>query len=275
MNSYKNNRYRAGAHKTDEGSAYSFWRIVRLLGLAATIIIVSTAVYFLFIGSINEDFVNNMIAGGMVVSIVFSVKVLEKKRLSDAGICFRAEDGLLFLSGVLIAVSWNVVFILVTPVLRGAIFIPQALDILGRSGYAIFRYSSIPLAEELFFRGYALNNAFSGLKAWQRSLLVSALFTIPYVIPEDGAWLSVDILVMGLNTFLFGLLLNYFVSVSKSIWLGFGLHWMYNFLFRTLFLDTAEYGYMIVMTMMMVLMTLFISWVFNANKGRARYGYGV
>ena len=271
MNQYKSSLYKSrtfknNTYKSDESIAYALLRMIRLLVISAVFIVIFAAVYFLFIGSVDEELFNSLIAVGLISAIIFSVKALEKKKLSDTGIYFRAEDILLFFGGVMIAVSWSIVLVLLAPVVKGTVYVPQALELLNRSDSIMFKYFSVPLAEELLFRGYMLNNTFSQLKMWQRSILVSGLFTIPHILPNNDISLFTYVFAMCISTFVFGILLNYCVSLSKSIWLGFGLHWAYDFIFSTLFENSAEYDFMIVMALLMILITLFVLWALKGSK---------
>ena len=263
MDPRRKNPYRANPRRKAENS---FLRIVRLLAIAASIVVTFTVVYFLFIGSINGDFLGYTIAAGTVLAIVVSVKPLEKKRLSDIGIRFRAVDMALFLCGALIAASWGIVYAIVAPLADGSFVAPQAVDMLADPS-RLLAYFPIPLAEEMFFRGYVLGNTFPRLKPWQRSLLAAGLFTIPHIIPDADISSPVSILAVCVFTFLFGILLNLVVSFTESIWLGFGLRWGYTYVFTALFTDTDVQGFMVVVSIVLVLVFMLVfSGLINTAK---------
>lgn len=257
VNPQWDNEYRAAGYKGN-----SIFRIARLLGIAAIFVAVFSILYFFFIGVINADLLNLAIAAGMIIAILVSVKLLEKKKLSDMGMGFRGVDLAFFFGGVMIAVTWGIAFVIVAAFVDGDFVAPQFMDMLFSTERPIYMYAPIPLAEELFFRGYALGNTFPRMKPWQRGLLVAGLFTATQTIPYIESSSPYVILELAVFTFIFGILLNLIVSFTKSVWMGFGLRWAYSFIFSALFvaIAAAEYDFMLVMALLMILGFIVIFW---------------
>ncbi|MCL1896798.1 MAG: lysostaphin resistance A-like protein [Clostridiales bacterium] len=254
---YRKNQYH---HKIDEYGDDSFWRIVRLLGIAALFVVIFSIVYFLFIGRINPGILSFTIAAGVALAVIISVKLVERKSMYAIGIGFRAVDLAFFFCGVLIGAAWGIVFVIVAALADEGFTAPDFIGMLLSPELPVLLAFPIPLAEELFFRGYALGNSFQQLKLWQRSLLVAGLFTIPQIIPNIEVSSATAILWLCAFTFLFGILLNMAAAFSKSIWMGFGLRWAFAFVFQPLFSATREYEFMLVVTMLLILGFMLIFW---------------
>jgi hypothetical protein len=92
--------------------------------------------------------------------------------------------------------------------------------------YNVLLFGIVALGEELFFRGYMLNNLLQSFKPWL-ALGISALFFMSVHLQNPGATTTVLPVLMAITGgVLFGL--NYIYT--KNLWFGIALHFTWNFL---------------------------------------------
>lgn len=172
--------------------------------------------------------------------MIINTIIVEKKKLSDSGLAFRKIDVIYFIIGIFIAIVLNVIIIGIISVKGGTNLFPQLFIKFSQSGRNIFSFMGIPLTEELIYRGYILNNTFPKLKFIHRSILSSLLFSIPH-------WSNADNL--SFEFFIFTFIFGTFV---------FELHWFYNFVVATLFMNTSNYNLTVITTFIFLVIGLFV-----------------
>ena len=164
----------------------------------------------------------------MFISIFISLYVIEKRRFSDMGLNFRTKDIILLLSGIITCCIFYGVVIFAESLFQGFNSFSQYKDVLiscrERGFIGLIGVSVVPFTEELFYRGYILRNTFEKLKFSQISILAALLFSMPHWQYASGTPVMSFILINMMTTFLFGLLFNNIVRVTKTIWFGAGLH---------------------------------------------------
>ncbi len=162
--------------------------------------------------------------------VLICVWGFEKKPLQAVGLTARRIDIGYFFFGMLWAAAWMVVVLWLVGLSTGRNDFFVALR-QSASGSRLVHYLLLGFCEELFFRGYLFQNLFCEWPFWRRSLLSAAIVLVFHSL---GAYEKNALL---LFAFLFGLLANYLVHCTGSIWMGVGLHGMWNFLTVSCFLD--------------------------------------
>lgn len=246
------------SRQNEYGIIYSIWKIIRLLIISSIAIIGLNIIPFILFGKLVSSFTNYSIVLGVVCGTLICVRVIEKKKLADSGFAFRKIDIIYFITGIFIAIALNGIIISIASVQVGTNLLPQLFIKFSQSGRNIFSFMVIPLTEELIYRGYILNNTFPKLKFMQRSILSSLLFSMPHWNNADNLSFEIFIFTFIFCTFIFGLFFNLLVFITKSIWCGFGFHWIYNFLVATLFMNTSNYSLTVITTSAFLVIGLFV-----------------
>jgi hypothetical protein len=87
----------------------------------------------------------------------------------------------------------------------------------------LFMFLAVAVSEELFFRGYILNNLMKSFPKIPALLATSILFSVFHIVNSHYSWFSF------LNILLAGLLLGLPYIYTKSLWLPMSLHFSWNF----------------------------------------------
>lgn len=88
-----------------------------------------------------------------------------------------------------------------------------------------------PVAEEILFRGFFLNQLNERLSFWRANLISAALFVlvhVPYWVSKNG--LSANVIKDLANVFLLGCLFGWVMKKTNSLWPAVGAHIANNFL---------------------------------------------
>ena len=200
-----------------------------LILIIITVIICYGSIYTIF-GRMSGTFGNILFLVATLVPIIICVKFFEKKQLSVVGLTARKRDIMYLFIGIILAIlmvaTILVVFSFVNKLNYFSLAVRFAID-----GYSnLIYYAIIGFSEELLFRGYLFYNTFTDMKFWKRNLLMSVIFMLPHINNANG-----NPILMAVVSLLFGLLCNYLVYITKSIWMGVGLHWIWNYLVITVF----------------------------------------
>ncbi|MEW6624909.1 MAG: CPBP family intramembrane glutamic endopeptidase [Bacillota bacterium] len=130
----------------------------------------------------------------------------------------------------------------------------------------MFSILVIPITEEMFFRGYVLNGTFEKLKFGQISLLSALMFSIPHWFFGGDYSMLIYILANIVGTFLFGLLLNNIVYLTKTIWCGLGFHWFYNYCAIAMFAGDSMYTFLVYATLGFLIIGLIVTTIFVKKR---------
>ena len=95
--------------------------------------------------------------------------------------------------------------------------------------YSLCFFIFVGISEELFMRGYILNNLMKSMNRWSALLVSSVLFSLMHIFNADFSWISFW------NILLAGILLGLPYIYTKSLWLPVALHFSWNFFQGTIF----------------------------------------
>lgn len=207
------------------------FNLARLTVAVGLTIGLSGIAMFLLFGRLSGAFGNFLFLAAVLLPVLVCTRGFEKKPFRSVGLTARRCDPGWFFFGVLWAAAWMAVILLVVCLLLGRGDFPIALQ-QAANGPRLVHYLIVGFCEELLFRGYLFQNLFCEWPFWRRSLLSAILFTLPHSLNANG-----DAGLQILAAFLFGLLANYLVFRTESIWMGVGLHWMWNALAVSFFYD--------------------------------------
>lgn len=249
---------------------YSIWKIFRLIILSSIAIIALNMIPFMIFGKLSAGFINYSIALGVVCGTLICIRIIEKKKLIDSGLTFRKIDIIYFITGIFAAITLSIIIIIIASMQTGRNLYPQLFIQFSHSGRNIFAFIAIPLTEELIYRGYILNNTFLKLKFVHRSIISALLFSIPHWSNADHIPFILFIFTFVFSTFIFGLFFNLIVSITKSIWCGFGFHWFYNFFVATLFLNTSNYNLAVITTFAFLIIGLLVLRKIESNQEKIK-----
>lgn len=227
--------------KDKNSMIYSIWSIVRFIMITILFMVIINVVPLVASGKLNSGLMNYSIAISLFLGAFVDIKWIEKKSVTEIGLCFRAKDILFFVVGILLAVSLCGAVIGMVSIVRGDNLFPVAVREVVNPKRSLPAFLVIPFSEELIHRGYFMGHTFQRLTYWKRSLLSSFLFSLSHWLGSGYSSFFVFLFAMVIGTFLFGLLFNNIRWLSGSIWMGFALHWFFNFIFTCTFLDTKNY----------------------------------
>lgn len=220
---------------------YSIWSIIRLIIITIVLMGMINLVPIILTGKLSSELFNYSIAISLFLGVLIDIKWIEKKPLAEVGLCFRIKDLAFFGGGILLAVLICGFCLLVVSILRGENMYPLAIAAVLHSKRGLLAFLVIPFSEEIFHRGYFLGHTFQKLSYWKRSVLSALLFSLSHWLGTGYSSFFMLIFAMGLSTFLFGIIFNNLRWLTGSIWLGFSLHWFFNFIFGCTFLDNENY----------------------------------
>lgn len=90
----------------------------------------------------------------------------------------------------------------------------------------IFIFILVAFGEEIFFRGYLLNNLMQNMHKWV-ALIISAIFFMLMHLDNPGAAIT---FLPVLSVFIGGILFGINYIYTKNLWFGICLHFLWNFL---------------------------------------------
>ncbi len=103
-------------------------------------------------------------------------------------------------------------------------FIDFQLDVVSL-GSNLFLMLLVAFAEELFFRGYLLNNLMQSMNKWLALVISALLFAFVHI----GNPAAMDSVVPVIEVFIGGLMLGINYIYTKNLWFGIFLHFGWNF----------------------------------------------
>lgn len=148
-------------------------------------------------------------------------------------------------------------------------------------------FVSVAVAEELFFRGYILNNLMKSMSRVWALVASSVLFSLMHVLNSYYSWLSF------VDLSLAGLLLGLTYIYTQRLWLPIALHFSWNFFQGTIFgfnvsgsstysviiqshtsdnfLNGGSFGFegSVLSIVIQLVVILFICWFFSRRNGIA------
>lgn len=158
---------------------------------------------------------------GTVLTVWFFVWKFDNERLWDIGLRIknRGRDIVYgFAFGLLIMLLGFTILIYLKEISVTAINF-KASDFI----YSILLFVLVAFQEEIFIRGYILNNLMKSMNRYV-ALIISALFFSVLHIPNpDSTWLSF------INITLAGLLLGLSYIYTRNLWFPIALHFSWNF----------------------------------------------
>lgn len=200
----------------------SVLKIVRLLLINIIVGIVLIGGFFIATKKISITY---LVPITMFISIFISIHFIEKRKLKDIGLNFRIKDILFLLSGILTSCTCYIILIAILSLITHQNTFHEYADIIIKGNARnIIGVLTIPLTEELFYRGYVLNDTFGKLKFFKISIISAMMFSIGHWQYVPGTPIINFILVNILSTLLIGLFFNNMVKITKTIWFGTGLH---------------------------------------------------
>lgn len=231
---------------------YSIWSIIRLIIISLVFMGIINFIPLIITGKINSYLMNYSIALSILIGVVIDIKWIEKKSLSKVGLCFHVKDIAFFGGGILLAFLLCGICVAVVSIFRGINIFPMAIKAILGSNRGLSAYIVIPFAEEIFHRGYFMGNCFQRLPYWKRSVLSAFLFSLSHWMGSGYSSIFMFIFAMAISTFLFGFLFNNLRMITNSIWMGFSLHWFFNFIFSCIFLDTENYNIAVIVVFLVL-----------------------
>jgi len=164
---------------------------------------------------------------GTIVVISIFRRIIDKESFLSLGFHskgFRKEIIIGFFLGALLIASGFIILILMNEVKLVGIY-PEPTNLI----FGILLFVSVAISEELFIRGYILNNLMLSMPRIIALLISSILFSVLHVFNGNFSWLSFW------NLTLSGLLLGLPYVYTKSLWLPIALHFSWNFFQGTIF----------------------------------------
>jgi len=220
---------------------YSIWSLFRLVIFTLLFIVIINVIPFMISGRLNSELLNYSIAIAIFLGVLVDIKWIEKKALDCVGLCFRCKDIAFFAGGILLAILGCGVIVGLVSVIRCENLYLAAIESVVNSERGLMAYVVIPFSEELFHRGYFMGHTFPRLSYRQRSVLSAFLFSLSHWLYSGYSSIFMFIVAMAIGTFLFGLLFNHVRMLNGSIWMGFAVHWFFNFIYSCIFLETENY----------------------------------
>ena len=232
--------------------------LVLVMGLCGT-------AAFLLFGTLSGAFGNALFLVAVCAPVLACVKGFERKHLSAVGLTARGRDLCYFFLGVLWAGVWLTVVLAIICQLTGKNDFLLAVRQLGDPS-RVLRYLMIGFCEELLCRGYLFQNLFCEWPFWRRSFLSAVLFMLLHGWNAGG-----DPAMLLISALLFGLLANRLVFRTGSIWMGVGLHWMWNMLAVSYFYDQGTQSIALPMFPLVLLISFpLLELLLNGLQGRLK-----
>lgn len=232
--------------------------ILRLLLLTIVTVIICYGTIYTVFGRMSGTFGNVLFFIATLIPIIICLKFFENKRLSAVGLTARKRDIAFFFGGITLAILMIATILMVLCVANKSNYFSLAVGVAIGSYSILIHYFIISFSEELLFRGYLFYNTFTEMKFWRRSLLMAVIFMLPHIISENG-----NQIFMGVTSFLIGLLFNYLVYITKSIWMGVGFHWIWNYLVLTVFYGLKIDSQAIMLVPIVILITYAIIYLIH------------
>ena len=95
--------------------------------------------------------------------------------------------------------------------------------------YSVGLFIAIAITEELYMRGYVLNNLMKSMPRFAALLVSSVYFSLMHVVNPHFSWFSFFDLTLA------GMLLGFSYIYTKSLWFPIALHFSWNFFQGTIF----------------------------------------
>jgi len=252
--------------KDKNTAIYAIWSIFRLALLTILLIVIINAIPFLTGGKLNAELFNYSIAIAIFFGVIIDIKWIEKKALSCVGLRFRFKDIAYFAGGLLLAILGCGVIIGLVSIIRSENLYLAAVKSVINPERGLMAYVVIPFSEELFHRGYFMGHSFPRLSYLQRSVLSALLFSLSHWMGSGFSSVFMFIVSMAIGTFLFGLLLNHLRKLTGSVWMGFAVHWFFNFIFSCIFLETENYDIAAVILVILLAVYVVLTWTWMKKK---------
>lgn len=237
----------------------SVLKFLRLLAISVLFSILFYGLLFLLIGKQTGKTIDYLIALGFLFGTVAETGFIEKKKLHTVGLRFDKKDFFYLNIGILIAVLINAVFIVLLSIKNQTVLFPAMSQKLLSNNRLVLSFAAVPFVEELFYRGYFLNGLFKSLTYVQRSLLSAIVFSLTHWANGSNMSTITFLIACVFSTLFFGLLFNNISVLTGSIWMGLGIHWIYNFLASVLFLGTGYYNDIILATSLFLAVATLLS----------------
>jgi membrane protease YdiL (CAAX protease family) len=220
----------------DFGRLRSGWRFAIFLLLLVIFSIMLQAIAFAILGILpieysDSGFLNEVFGRGVlliatVISGWFCGSFLEHLPFRALGVWFTKNWLKDLLFGLLLGVLALSFAVLIAVVAGGLEFTRNQnaaqSAILLTLGYSLIIFAFAAAAEEVLFRGYMLQTFARANLAWFAILLPSLFFGAVHLGNNDSSWLST------INTFIAGILFSVAYLKTRTLWLPFGLHLMWN-----------------------------------------------
>lgn len=206
----------------------SIWKICRLILVVACVGILANAISLFIIGKI---YFAPTIPISVFVGILISIRFIEHEPFSKTGIEFHIRDILYVLIGVITVVMFYSAATAMECFIQGEnlfpLYVNRLISGLGRSVISVLL---IPISEEMLWRGYVLGNTFDKLKHWQKNIISALIFSMLHWFYIPGTGLVAFFLINVVSTVMIGLVLGNVRFLTRSIWCGVAIHWMFNYL---------------------------------------------
>lgn len=245
---------------------YSIWGLFRLVLFALLFIVIINAFPFMIGGKLNSELFNYSIAIAIFLGVLVDIKRIEKKSLNCVGLCFRLKDIAFFAGGILLAILGCGVIVGLVSIIRSENLYIAAVKAVINSERGLMAYIVIPFSEELFHRGYFMGHTFPRLSYRQRSVLSAFLFSLSHWLGSGYSSIFMFIVAAAVGTFLFGLLFNHVRILTGSIWMGFAVHWFFNFFYSCTFLETENYDIATIMLVILLSVSVALTGIWIKKK---------
>ncbi|MDU1004456.1 MAG: CPBP family intramembrane glutamic endopeptidase [Clostridium butyricum] len=183
------------------------------------------------IGNSTDIILNIIDCLGLILSVVFFWKVIDKKPISDIGITnikTRYKDLLkgLALGAVSMTIVLVILFITKNISFENSLFRPN-LDVSLITGLITFIF--VGVNEELFCRGYCITVLNQSYNRYISIIWSAVIFSLLHSFNDNMSVISY------LNLFLFGILAAYMFNKSNNIWMCIGYHITWNYFQGSIF----------------------------------------
>ena len=213
----------------------SGWRILiqTILFVLVSILIVLPASLWLqfthLTPSINLLLLQTASCAAVIISVLIARRYLDRRSFSSLGFLANGRVAVDLLAGFLIAGSMMVMIYLIER-LAGWLSITgfawqdtPPLEIILSSGIMLLVFIATGWQEELYFRGYLLQNISEGLKVGWGTAITSLVFGLAHLANPNASLMG------ALGVTMAGFLMAYAYWRTRRLWLPVGLHIGWNF----------------------------------------------
>jgi membrane protease YdiL (CAAX protease family) len=166
------------------------------------------------------------LAGTLLLVFIFT-RYLDRTNLENLGFQLKGYTNSIFLGivagALLISSGFIIIFALNEIIVTGTDF-----DI-AKLSTSIVLYALVALNEEIFTRGYILNNFLQSMNRYVALALSSLIFSLLHFFNPDFSWISFA------SIFLAGMMLGISYIYTKNLWFPIALHFSWNFFQGTVF----------------------------------------